>query len=98
MNHHYKRHFIVNFNDGTAEFHDNDTPPAVEYLSIDEHQALQRDLEFRAEKAERILREIIDSKSGCGHPKCFAHYELCVDEYCERKKCADRRNLETIEE
>jgi hypothetical protein len=35
-----RRRFIVNFNDGTAEFNDNDTPPAEEYLSLSEHKAL----------------------------------------------------------
>ncbi len=34
------RRFIVNFNNGTAEFHDCDTPPAEEYLSIGEHEFL----------------------------------------------------------
>lgn len=32
------RRFITNFVDGSAEFHDDATPPAQEYLSLQEHE------------------------------------------------------------
>lgn len=37
------RRYVVNFVDGSAEFHDTDLPPAEEYLSLTEHEALIRE-------------------------------------------------------
>lgn len=39
-----KRRYIVNFNDGSADLHPNDCPPAEEYLSKYEHESIVREL------------------------------------------------------
>lgn len=51
-----KRRFIVNFVDGYAEFNENDTPPAEEYLSLQEHEHLIR--EARAKAFEDAARTV----------------------------------------
>lgn len=53
------RRFLVNFVDGTAEFNNDATPPAQEYVSLIEFDALQSRLtalEAACEEVSSLLR------------------------------------------
>ena len=49
------RRFIVNFVDGTAEFHDNNCPPAEEYLSLDEHNSIVFELNHKLDSILELV-------------------------------------------
>lgn len=57
----HPRRFLCNFEDGTAEFNPNDTPPAEEYLSLAEHEALMAEKDAEIQKLKEIVYRIDNS-------------------------------------
>lgn len=53
------RRFIINFVRGDAEFYYDDTPPAEEYLSLIEHEAIVRNRLWASTKAEADAKEAL---------------------------------------
>ena len=56
------RRFLVNFVDGTAEFNDDATPPAQEYVSLIEYENLQEELAEMTDN-HRVTSELFEALS-----------------------------------
>lgn len=62
MNKFPPRRFLVNFVDGTAEFNDDATPPAQEYVSLIEYENLQEELAEMTDNY-RVTSELFEALS-----------------------------------
>lgn len=67
MNKFPPRRFLTNFNDGTAEFNDDATPPAQEYVSLIEYEDTSAQL-AEATKDPGAIASWLEGLSR--HPAC----------------------------
>lgn len=67
------RRYIVNFVNGSAEFNDDDTPPAEEYLSLLEHESILR--EALAKEHASFYAQVYKAKQLLEHA-CYCSPDL----------------------